>query len=262
MCIWSLFYVYYKWTSLGKNSACQLTQDFMQVSKLWFSAHIHSNVIHLYVSLNSSKTFQKTSDPLCNWILAEEAQLGILHIGTLLSTSLLFLLEHSSQGSGWNMRMFTLSPPLGFGGPNADSPPGLLGEVTVWASWQDQPSVLMKMGKSKYCIEITYFCLFSLNTGLILSRCSDWSLYDTLGFPGDSVVKNLFANVKDEGSIPVSGRSPEEGNGNPLQYACLGIPMDRGAWWASQWGCKRVGHDLVTEHEHTVLTQTFINNYP
>ena len=51
-------------------------------------------------------------------------------------------------------------------------------------------------------------------------------------FTGDSVVKNLPANVGDLGLIPGSGRSPEEGNGNPLQYSCLGNPMDRGAWWA------------------------------
>ena len=38
-----------------------------------------------------------------------------------------------------------------------------------------------------------------------------------------------------------------ERNGNPLQYSCLGNPMDREAWWASPWGC-RVGHDLGTEH--------------
>ena len=47
------------------------------------------------------------------------------------------------------------------------------------------------------------------------------------------VVKNLPANagdVRDSGSIPGSGRSPREGNGNQLQYSCLGNPMDRGAW--------------------------------
>ena len=40
----------------------------------------------------------------------------------------------------------------------------------------------------------------------------------------------------DLGSIPWSGRSPGEGNGNPLQYSCLGNPMDRGAWWATVHG--------------------------
>ena len=39
-------------------------------------------------------------------------------------------------------------------------------------------------------------------------------------------------NVGDSGSIPVSGRSPGGGHGNPLQYSCLENPMDRGAWWA------------------------------
>ena len=50
------------------------------------------------------------------------------------------------------------------------------------------------------------------------------------------VVKNLPANagdVKDTGSIPVLGRSPGGGHGNPLQYSCLENPMNRGAWWAA-----------------------------
>ena len=57
-----------------------------------------------------------------------------------------------------------------------------------------------------------------------------------LGFPGGLAVKNPPANATDTGdmdSIPGSGTSPGEGNGNPLQYFCLGNPMDRGAWWAT-----------------------------
>ena len=50
------------------------------------------------------------------------------------------------------------------------------------------------------------------------------------GSPGGSVVKNPPANAADLGLILGSGRSPGEGNGNPLQYSCLGNPMDRGAW--------------------------------
>ena len=53
------------------------------------------------------------------------------------------------------------------------------------------------------------------------------------GFPGGSVVKNLPANAGDVGLIAFLGRSPGEGNGNPLQYSCLENPMDRGAWWAT-----------------------------
>ena len=49
------------------------------------------------------------------------------------------------------------------------------------------------------------------------------------------------------GLIPGLGRSPGEGNGNPLQYSCLENPMDRGAWRATVHGVTRVGHDLVTK---------------
>ena len=45
------------------------------------------------------------------------------------------------------------------------------------------------------------------------------------------MVKNLPANAGDMGLIPGSGRSPGEGNGNPLQYSCLGNPIDGGDWW-------------------------------
>ena len=57
-------------------------------------------------------------------------------------------------------------------------------------------------------------------------------LYTNPGSPDGSVVKNLSAKARDEGLIPGLGRSPGEGYGNPLQYSCLGHPMDRGAWWA------------------------------
>ena len=54
-----------------------------------------------------------------------------------------------------------------------------------------------------------------------------------MDFSGGSVVKNLRTNAGDAGdagSILGLGRSPGEGNGNPLQYSCLQNPMDRGAW--------------------------------
>ena len=57
-----------------------------------------------------------------------------------------------------------------------------------------------------------------------------------MGFPGDSVVKNLPTNardVKEAGSVSSSGRDPGGGHSNPLQYSCLENPMDRGAWWAT-----------------------------
>ena len=67
---------------------------------------------------------------------------------------------------------------------------------------------------------------FPLSQGISL----DW------GFPGDSVRKNPYANAGDTGSIPKSGRSPGEVNGNSPQYACQENPMDRGAWWATVCG--------------------------
>ena len=55
-------------------------------------------------------------------------------------------------------------------------------------------------------------------------------------FPGGSDGKASAYNAGDPGSIPGSGRSPGEGNGNLLQYSCLENPMDRGAWWAAVHG--------------------------
>ena len=56
------------------------------------------------------------------------------------------------------------------------------------------------------------------------------------GFQGGSVVKNSPAKAGEPGLIPGSGRTPGEGNGNPLQYSRLGNPMDRGAWQATAHG--------------------------
>ena len=71
------------------------------------------------------------------------------------------------------------------------------------------------------------------------------ALLYNLGFPGGSVVKkNPPANAGNAvkmGLISALGRSSRRGNGNPLQYSCLGIPMDRGGWWAKLWGC----HELA-----------------
>ena len=78
-----------------------------------------------------------------------------------------------------------------------------------------------------------------------------------LGFPGGSAKKSLPASAGHTGSIPGMGRSPGGGHGNPIQYSCLDIPMDRGAWRAKSMGSQRVGHSWVTNrpppppHTHT-----------
>ena len=60
------------------------------------------------------------------------------------------------------------------------------------------------------------------------------TLYRRLPYSSDD--KESACNAGDLGLIPGSGRSPGEGNGNPLQYSCLENPMDRGAWWATVYG--------------------------
>ena len=77
-----------------------------------------------------------------------------------------------------------------------------------------------------------------------------------LGFPSVSVVKNLPAAAGDEDLTPGSGRSPGEGNGNPLQYSCLGNPMDRGAWWATVHGVVKSRTKPRLNHHHHPLLQT------
>ena len=70
----------------------------------------------------------------------------------------------------------------------------------------------------------------------------------TLSFPHGSVVRNPPANAGDVVSISGLERSSGEGNGNSLQYSCLGNPMDRGAWGATVHGVARVGHDRRDFH--------------
>ena len=73
-------------------------------------------------------------------------------------------------------------------------------------------------------------------------------------FPHSSVGKESACSVGDLGSIPGSGRSAGEGNGNPLQYSCLENPMDRGALQAIVHRVSRVRHDLATKPPCVFLT--------
>ena len=79
-----------------------------------------------------------------------------------------------------------------------------------------------------------------------------------LDFPGGSDGKASVYNVGDLGSIPGSGRSPGEGNGNPLQYSCLENPIDGGAW--CPWGCKEL--DTTEQlHFHAPIYIKFIKQF-
>ena len=71
--------------------------------------------------------------------------------------------------------------------------------------------------------------------------------YKCGSFPCSSVGKESACNTGDPGLIPWLGRSPGEGNGNPLQYSGLENPMDRGTWKAIVHGVARIGHNLATK---------------
>ena len=72
-------------------------------------------------------------------------------------------------------------------------------------------------------------------------------IYLQVGFPHSSVGKEFSCRAGNPGSISESGRSPVEGNSNPLQYSCQENHMDRGPWQATVHGVARVGHDVVTK---------------
>ena len=74
-------------------------------------------------------------------------------------------------------------------------------------------------------------------------------------------VKNLPANaggIRDVGSVPGSGRFPEEGHGNPLQYSCVENSLDRGAWWATVHGVAKNQTRLSNFHSWKLLVYTLL----
>ena len=95
---------------------------------------------------------------------------------------------------------------------------------------------------------------FSLVIYFIHSTNSIW------GFPDSSVGEESACNAGVTGSIPRSGRSPGEGNGNLLQNSCLGHPMDRGALWATVHGVAK-RQDGATEHTHYIIVCSYIYIY-
>ena len=73
------------------------------------------------------------------------------------------------------------------------------------------------------------------------------------------MVKVSACNAGDPDSIPGLGRSPGEGNGNPLQYSCLENPMDRGAWWVTVRG---VAKSRTRLSNFTLLARSAVGSYP
>ena len=87
----------------------------------------------------------------------------------------------------------------------------------------------------------------------ITFKCMHRKAFKNMGFPVSSHgKKKSVCNAGDVGSTPGSGRSPGEGNGNPLQYSCLENPMDRGAWRATVPGVTKSWTQLSDRaHTHT-----------
>ena len=101
-----------------------------------------------------------------------------------------------------------------------------------------------------------FFCLQA-----ILLFCRILSSHLPQGFPCSSAAEESACNAGDPGSIPGSGRSAGEGNGNPLQYSGLENPMDRGAWRAKPHDVERVGHNLATKPPHLLHLFILLNLY-
>ena len=122
-----------------------------------------------------------------------------------------------------------------FGFPKVIRGRGPIPMVLSVVKWQlcNLPSLSPK-GESKY-----------------LSALSSSEVSSLLGFPGGSVVKNMPADAGEEDSIPGSGRSPEGGNGNPLQYSCLGNPINRGALQATVHGVTKKSDTTEKRSMHT-----------
>ena len=112
------------------------------------------------------------------------------------------------------------------------------------------------LNSSKVFVLIRKRVKISINVSLSLVRihhCNFW------GFPGGSAVKNPPANARDVGLIFGVRKIPGRGNGNPLQYSCMGNFMDRGAWQ----GCmelQRVGHDWARTHTHSVISKVTVTS--
>ena len=126
------------------------------------------------------------------------------------------------------------------------------------------PSFSLKLFGGKDCFTwLLFFFKVSLNVFfnrkkhcILLLTCVYQNFW--CGFPGGSEVKASACNAGDMGSIHRSGRSPGEGNSNPLQYSCLENPMDGGAWWATVHGAAK-SRDTTKWLNFHFSSELFIN---
>ena len=112
------------------------------------------------------------------------------------------------------------------------------------------PALLFSFSSDYFCFHLLPSTEVDLSLVNILNPTSVLILQVAL------VIKNLPANagdVRDTGSTPASGRSPERGHGNSLQYSCLENPMERGAWRATVHGIAQSWTQMkrLSTHTHT-----------
>ena len=101
----------------------------------------------------------------------------------------------------------------------------------------DFSSLVNDMSIYTFWMQLSLYCFLFSNVS-----SGSYPILFIYVFPGGSDSKASAYNAGDLGSIPGLGRSPGEGNGNPLQYSCLENPMDGGTWWATVHGSHRVRH--------------------
>ena len=128
------------------------------------------------------------------------------------------------EGASWSSRCCLLPYFLGLERKNLNHP-------SITKMWTQSES------NHSFQIQISSFLSY------LVQICCHW------GFPDGSAVTNPLANVGDTGSIPGSGRSLGGGNGNPLQYSCLGN-HGQGAWWVTVHGLAKGWAWLGAEHTH------------
>ena len=162
----------------------------------------------------------------------------ILVIRTFVALRILFLcLEFPSVHSGFLFVWFMSIPPWNFS--QLFRQDLMLPEKSLYVHLYHQ-----------LCCAFFWFILLLLFFTFFFFVFSYW------GFPTGSEVKASACNAGDLGSIPGLGRSPEEGNGNPLQYSCLENPIDRGAWWATVHGVAK-GQTRLSDFTFTLSYSYF-----
>ena len=173
------------------------------------------------------------------WTVTRQATLcGIFQAGIVEWTAKLF-----SRGSSWPRDRTCVSLCLLHW--QADSLP-LVPPENIWVY---NPKELNSGTLNVYLYTCVYSSMIFNNqkvkaiqvsiVGWVDKQCNIYMYIYIYGLLGGSVVKNLPASAADVVFIPGLGRSPGEGNGNPLPFTCLGNPMDRGAGWATVHGIEK-----------------------